>query len=142
MTNLRIPDDRLADLTAFRRALHQTPETGFEVQETARRIAGRLRALGLEVTNGVGRTGIVASLRFGDSGRAIGLRADMDALSITEANEFEHRSTVVGKFHGCGHDGHSTSVGSCDCQKTSLKRIYSLNLCFAWGTEQSPRAGL
>ena len=96
MTNLRIPDDRLADLTAFRRAPHQTPETGFDVQETARRIAGRLRALGLEVTNGVGRTGIVASLRCGDSGRAIGLRADMDALPITEANEFDDDAIAPG----------------------------------------------
>ncbi len=99
-----------ADLRHFRQQLHKHPETGFGVSCTAAAIAERLRAAGLEVTTGVGRTGVVATLRRGNGKRAIGLRADMDALPITERNEFSYRSTVAGRFHGCGHDGHSTML--------------------------------
>lgn len=100
----------ITELRQFRQQLHRRPETGFEVSGTATAIAERLRAAGLEVTTGVGGTGVVATLRRGDSDRAIGLRADMDALPITERNEFAHRSTIAGRFHGCGHDGHSAML--------------------------------
>lgn len=100
----------LAELAAFRRALHSRPETGFQVSATAEAVAERLRADGLEVTEGVGGGGVVATLRRGEDVPAIGLRADLDALPITEQNDFDHRSTVPGKFHGCGHDGHSTML--------------------------------
>lgn len=100
----------LADLAALRHALHRSPETGFEVGATAALLADRLRAAGLEVTTGVGGAGVVATLRCGEGGRTIGLRADMDALPISEGNDFEHRSTVDEKFHGCGHDGHSVML--------------------------------
>ncbi len=97
-------------LTRLRRTLHRHPEVGFEVEATAERLARMLRDAGLEVTTGVGGSGVVATLRRGSGGRAIGLRADMDALPITEANDFEHRSAVAGRFHGCGHDGHATML--------------------------------
>ena len=97
-------------LAALRRELHRTPETGFEVHATANALADRLRDAGLEVTTGVGGSGVVATLHRGENGHAIGLRADMDALPITEANEFPHRSAIEGRFHGCGHDGHSTML--------------------------------
>lgn len=105
-----LQESALADLAALRHKLHQSPETGFEVESTAAELADRLHAAGLEVTRGVGGTGVVATLRRGNGRRAIGLRADMDALPITEGNDFGHRSTVDGKFHGCGHDGHSTML--------------------------------
>jgi amidohydrolase len=98
------------DLTAFRRDLHRHPECGFKLDRTAARIADTLQAAGLEVTRGVGGSGVVATLRRGQSGTAIGLRADMDALPITEVNGFAHRSVIDGAFHGCGHDGHSTML--------------------------------
>ncbi|WP_298917719.1 amidohydrolase [uncultured Roseobacter sp.] len=99
-----------AELQSFRRDLHAHPETGFDLKRTSDKIANRLKDAGLEVSQGVGGIGIVASLRRGPEETAIGLRADMDALPITEANEFAHRSTQEGKFHGCGHDGHSTML--------------------------------
>ena len=98
------------DLTAFRRDLHKHPETGFELARTAGLIADKLEQAGLEVRRGIGGAGIVASLRRGTDESAIGLRADMDALPITEKNGFPHCSVHAGKFHGCGHDGHSTML--------------------------------
>ena len=103
-----VPQADLRELESLRQALHRAPETGFEVSATAATLAERLRSAGLEVTTGVGGQGVVATLRRGNGGRSIGLRADMDALPITEQNDFGHRSGVAGKFHGCGHDGHST----------------------------------
>ena len=100
----------MIDLTAFRQDLHAHPETGFDLERTSRVIAERLEMAGLDVTRGVGGTGLVATLRRGDDASAIGFRADMDALPIEEANDVTYRSTVPGKFHGCGHDGHSTML--------------------------------
>ncbi len=98
------------DLTAFRRDLHKHPETGFELARTAGLIADKLEQAGLEVRREIGGAGIVASLRRGADESAIGMRADMDALPITEKNGFAHCSVHAGKFHGCGHDGHSTML--------------------------------
>ncbi|MCP4316383.1 MAG: amidohydrolase [Hyphomicrobiales bacterium] len=100
----------MLDLTEFRKDLHRHPETGFDLGRTASRISDVLKTAGLEVTEGVGKAGVVATLRRGPDDRAIGLRADMDALPINEANTFEHRSLSPGKFHGCGHDGHTTML--------------------------------
>lgn len=100
----------MIDLKAFRRDLHMNPETGFDLERTPNLIAECLEAAGLEVTRGIGRSGLVATLRRGFSETGIALRADMDALPIEEANEFGHRSIISGKFHGCGHDGHSTML--------------------------------
>lgn len=98
-----------ATYIAFRRDLHAHPETAFEEFRTARLVAEKLASFGLDVTTGVGQTGVVATYQNGD-GPAIGLRADMDALDLEEMNEFDHKSRHSGKMHGCGHDGHTTML--------------------------------
>jgi hippurate hydrolase len=104
------------DMTAWRRDLHRHPETAFEERRTADLVAGKLAEWGIEVHRGLAETGVVGTLHGhkpngGDSGaRAIGLRADMDALHIHELNDFDHRSTDDGKMHACGHDGHTAML--------------------------------
>jgi hippurate hydrolase len=97
------------DMTAWRRDLHAHPETAFEEERTAATVAAKLEAFGVEVHQGLAGTGVVGTLQNGD-GPAIGLRADMDALHIHEKNDFAHKSTVEGKMHACGHDGHTTML--------------------------------
>lgn len=98
--------DLIEPLVAFRRDIHAHPELGFCEHRTAGRIAEQLRMLGLEVHEGIGRTGVVGVLRNSDTGRSIGLRADMDALPIDEQTNLPYASRTPGQFHGCGHDGH------------------------------------
>jgi hippurate hydrolase len=97
------------DMTAWRRSLHARPETAFEEHDTAEFVAAKLAEFGIEVHRGLAKTGVVGTLGEGH-GPAIGLRADMDALDITEANDFAHRSTHAGKMHACGHDGHTAML--------------------------------
>jgi amidohydrolase len=92
------------DLVAWRRVLHQHPELAFQELATAQRIAETLRALGLEVRTGVGRTGVVG--RLGQGRPCIAIRADMDALPLTELNDVPYRSQAPGRMHACGHDAH------------------------------------
>jgi len=99
-----------AELTAWRRDFHAHPELGFEEQRTSGLVAQRLADFGCEVHRGLGKTGVVGTLRIGNGARAIGLRADMDALPMQEANGFAHRSRHDGRMHGCGHDGHTTML--------------------------------
>ena len=99
-----------AELTEWRRDFHAHPELGFEETRTAGLVADRLAAFGCTVHRGLGKTGVVGTLRVGNGDRAIGLRADMDALPMQEANEFAHRSRHDGRMHGCGHDGHTTML--------------------------------
>jgi hippurate hydrolase len=99
-----------ADLTAIRRDIHAHPELGFEEHRTADLVAELLAAWGIEVHRGIGGTGVVGVLRNGNSQRAIGLRADMDALPMAEANDSPWRSTAPGRMHACGHDGHTTML--------------------------------
>lgn len=94
------------DMTHWRHDIHRHPELGFREIRTSDKVAILLEEFGLDVHRGIGQTGIVGVLRRGDGNNAIGLRADMDALPIQEANDFEHKSTNDGVFHGCGHDGH------------------------------------
>lgn len=99
------------DMTEWRRALHAHPEICFEEVWTGDFIAEKLRSFGIEVSRGLGKTGVVGMLKGqGNSPRAIGLRADMDALPMPEENQFEHRSQIDGKMHACGHDGHMTML--------------------------------
>ena len=106
------------ELTAFRRDLHAHPELGFEEVYTSSRIAHALKLCGVdEVHTGIGKTGVVAVIKgqqalknATSSSRLIGLRADMDALPMTEHNEFGWRSAKTGLMHGCGHDGHTTML--------------------------------
>jgi hippurate hydrolase len=98
------------DLTAWRRDIHAHPELGFEENRTSDIVAEKLEDFGLEVHRGLGTTGVVGSLRIGNSPKTIGLRADMDALPIVEGNTFDHKSRHEGKMHACGHDGHTTML--------------------------------
>ena len=101
------------ELMAFRRDLHAHPELGFEERRTAARVVEALRVAGVDqIHEGIGRTGVVALVhgRSGAGGRLLGLRADMDALPMTEENDFAWRSTTRGLMHGCGHDGHTTML--------------------------------
>jgi amidohydrolase len=111
------PRDRLTDLqpemTGWRRDLHAHPEIGFEEHRTSEIVAAKLAEWGIEVHRGLGGTGVVGVLRGRKSAggnRAIGLRADMDALPMDEANSFAHRSQTPGRMHACGHDGHTTML--------------------------------
>ena len=99
-----------AEIRALRHNIHAHPELGYEVHRTADLVASKLEEWGISVVGGVGRTGLVGTLRNGSSKRAIGLRADMDALPVQEANTFEHRSTTPGRMHACGHDGHTAML--------------------------------
>ena len=101
------------DITAWRRDFHANPEILYEVQRTAGIVAQKLGEFGVdEVVTGVGRTGVVGIIKGRDtgSGRVVGLRADMDALPITETTGLPHASTVPGKMHACGHDGHTAML--------------------------------
>ena len=102
--------ETLAELTALRRDLHAHPELGFEETRTAEIVAKRLAAAGIEVTRGLGGTGVVGTLRRGSGNRAVMLRADMDALAMPEETGLPYASTVPGKMHACGHDGHTTML--------------------------------
>ena len=97
-------------LQIIRRDLHAHPELAFCETRTADVVARELSALGFETHRGLAQTGVVGVLRAGRSGRAIGLRADMDALPMNEANCFAHRSVFEGRMHACGHDGHTAML--------------------------------
>lgn len=94
----------------WRQHLHQFPETAFEETETAKFIAGKLVSFGLDVQQGLGKTGVVATLAAGNGTKKIALRADMDALFIQEQNTFAYKSCSDGKMHACGHDGHTAML--------------------------------
>ena len=100
-----------SEMTAWRRDIHRHPELGYKEVRTAGLVAGKLRDWGLDVHTGIGITGVVGVLqgKLGE-GPSVVLRADMDALPMQEENDFTHRSTVEGVFHGCGHDGHTTML--------------------------------
>jgi len=99
-----------ADLTQIRRDLHANPELGLETHRTADIVAEKLASWGIEVHKGIGQTGVVGVLRAGNGNRAIGLRADMDALPITEETGAAYASRTPGVMHACGHDGHTTTL--------------------------------
>jgi hippurate hydrolase len=94
------------EMTAWRHHLHSLPETGFEERQTAEFVAGTLASLGLEIARGIGGTGVVGTLKRGSGTRAIGFRADMDALAIQETGDRPYASRHPGRMHACGHDGH------------------------------------
>ncbi|MDO8301591.1 M20 aminoacylase family protein [Lacisediminimonas sp.] len=94
------------DLQGIRRHLHRHPELCFEEHRTSELIADYLTQWDIPVVRGLAGTGLVGVIRNGNSGKAIGLRADMDALPVQELNQFEHTSVNAGKMHACGHDGH------------------------------------
>jgi amidohydrolase len=99
-----------AEMREWRRDLHAHPELGFQEKRTSDLVASRLESFGIEVHRGIGRTGVVGVLKNGKSPGSVGLRADMDALPIQEANTFAHRSRHEGRMHACGHDGHTAML--------------------------------
>jgi hippurate hydrolase len=115
-----VPDINHAGMTAWRRDLHKHPEIGFEEHRTSDVVAALLESFGAEVTRGVATTGLVGTIRGsggGGGGRSLGLRADMDALPMTEGDTTPgststppYRSVHEGRFHGCGHDGHTSML--------------------------------
>jgi hippurate hydrolase len=99
-----------AEIQAIRRDLHAHPELAYEEHHTSDKVAELLARWGIEVQRGLGGTGVVGVLRNGTGTRSIGLRADMDALPIEEANRFGHASKHGGRMHACGHDGHTAML--------------------------------
>jgi amidohydrolase len=104
--------DQAGEVAEWRRYLHQYPELLYEVQETAKTVAGKLTAFGCdEVVTGVGRTGVVGVIKGNKPGdKVIGMRADMDALPLDEITGLPYASKVPGKMHACGHDGHTAML--------------------------------
>jgi amidohydrolase len=97
-------------ISALRRDIHREPELGFDTEKTARKVLDALEGLPLEIATGVAQNGIVATLAGGGEGPTVGLRADMDALPITEETGLPFSSQVEGKMHACGHDGHTSML--------------------------------
>jgi amidohydrolase len=102
--------DHQDELTAIRHDIHAHPELAFAEQRTSDLVAAKLAEFGCEVHRGLAGTGVIGTIRRGNTPAAIGLRADMDALPIRELNDFAHRSTEDGKMHACGHDGHTAML--------------------------------
>ena len=111
---MKIPDSISAivgPIRAIRRDIHAHPELKFEENRTAEIVSSALRGFGIdEIHTGLGKTGVVGILRGRPGSKMLGLRADMDALPMTELNAFEHRSQYAGKMHACGHDGHTATA--------------------------------
>jgi len=101
------------EISTWRRDLHAHPELRFEEYRTAAFVASKLKEFGVdEIVTGFGGTGVVGVIhgQNNTSGRSIGFRADMDALPIQEVNDLPHASTILGKMHACGHDGHTSML--------------------------------
>ena len=99
------------EIQEFRRELHQYPEPAFEEEKTAARVVARLQKIpGIQIIEGVAKTGVVATIGADKSGPCVGLRADMDCLRMVEKNSFDHCSQNDGLMHACGHDGHTASL--------------------------------
>ena len=124
-------------LKSWMEHMHQGPELALHETETSKFIAERLREIGSwEITEGIGKTGIVATMKLGSSKKSIGLRADFDALPIVETNHLPYRSKIVGKSHLCGHDGHTTMLlGAAKYLAETKKFNGTVHLIFQPGEE-------
>ncbi len=130
------------DLVAMRHHLHRHPELAFAEHQTSDYVAHLLAGWGYAVTRGIGGTGLVAVLRAGKGTRRLGLRADMDALPIQEANNFSHASTRPGLMHACGHDGHTAMLLGAAWRLASTRRFSgTLNLIFQPAEERGFDSG-
>lgn len=131
-----------AELTAIRRHLHAHPELSFEEAETARFVAEKLESWNYEVTRNVGGHGVVARMTVGAGKRSIAIRADMDALPITEETGRPYASTVAGKMHACGHDGHTTILlGAAEYLARTRRFNGTVNLIFQPAEEAGALSG-
>ena len=110
MNTIKELEDLQKEMQNWRRDIHAHPEIAFEEHRTAQIVAEKLESFGIEVETGIAGTGVVGTLKKGTGNRSIGLRADLDALLINEANNFEHKSKNSGKMHACGHDGHTVML--------------------------------
>nr|WP_248928359.1 amidohydrolase [Paenibacillus hamazuiensis] len=128
-------------LIAWRRDFHRHPETGYEEFRTSSIVADHLRALGLEVTCNVGKTGVVGLLRGEEPGPTFGLRADMDALPIQDRKSVEYCSLVPGKAHLCGHDAHTSMLMGAAQLLTGLGRPKRGNIKFVFQPAEEGLAG-
>ncbi|NOT32928.1 MAG: amidohydrolase [Candidatus Eisenbacteria bacterium] len=128
----------LDEMIAVRRDLHAHPETAFEEVRTSGIVAERLRSLGLEARTGIGRTGVMATVKGGRPGKTVLLRADMDALPIHEENAVPYRSQVHGKMHACGHDCHTSILLAISKKLVADQASLSgtVSLCFQPAEEQ------
>ena len=129
-----------ADMQLWRQYLHRHPETAFEETTTAQFIAGKLKGFGLDVHQGLGKTGVVATLSVGTGDKKIALRADMDALFIEEQNSFAHKSCHPGKMHACGHDGHIAMLLGAACY-LAKNRNFDGTVYFIFQPAEEGRAG-
>ncbi|MBB3391089.1 hippurate hydrolase [Rhizobium sp. BK275] len=131
-----------AELTAIRRHLHAHPELSFEEAETARFVAEKLESWGYEVARNVGGHGVVARMTVGAGKKSIAIRADMDALPITEETGRPYASTVAGKMHACGHDGHTTILlGAAEYLARTRRFNGTVNLIFQPAEEAGALSG-
>ena len=103
-------NDIAKEIVSIRRDIHKHPELGFEVHRTAKLVSKHLKGLGFEVSDGIGKTGVVGNLIGDNDGPTIGLRADMDALPIQETSDLSYSSVNKGIMHACGHDGHTAML--------------------------------
>ncbi|MEZ0541598.1 M20 metallopeptidase family protein [Fibrella arboris] len=144
LSSIKMLAERFAqDTVQVRRHLHAHPELSFHEQQTARFVASELTALGLQPQEGIAGTGVVALIagtKPGDSSRVVGLRADMDALPIHEANDVPYKSTVEGVMHACGHDVHTASLLSTARILTEVRDQFSgtVKLVFQPAEEKAP----
>lgn len=127
---INISTNAIAELSRIRQHIHQYPELGFDVQNTASYIVDELKKLGLEVKEGIGKTGVVADLKVSKSFKTIALRADMDALPIHEKNNCDYKSKIEGKAHMCGHDSHCAMVLVTAQQLVANKDKLNVNIRF------------
>ncbi|WP_136679234.1 M20 aminoacylase family protein [Neptunomonas sp. XY-337] len=129
------------EMISWRRDIHRHPETAYEEVRTSERVAQLLTSFGLEVTCGLGRTGVVAVLQGEQGGdEMIALRADMDALDLCELNEFEHRSCRDGKMHACGHDGHTAMLLGA-AKYLAENPAFAGKVCFIFQPAEEGKAG-
>ena len=129
-----------AEMRAIRQDIHRHPELAYEEKRTASIVAARLREWGIEVHEGIGGTGVVGLLRAGTSARAIGLRADMDALPIREATGLAYQSVHDGLAHSCGHDGH-TAMLLCAARYLAETRAFDGHVRFIFQPAEEGKAG-
>lgn len=124
----------------WRQYLHAHPETAFEEENTSKYVTDILTDLGLEVRKGIGKTGVVAVLKAGDGKKLIGLRADMDAINLTETTNLPYRSKHDGKMHACGHDGHTaTLLGA--AKLLSQRKNFNGTVVFVFQPAEEPGKG-
>lgn len=140
MSNPEVWQQRQELYVEWRHYLHRNPELAFEEVGTAGFIAERLREAGIEVHTGIGGTGVVGVLRNGIGKRRIGFRADMDALPMTETGTVSHRSLHEGKFHGCGHDGHTVMLLAA-AQQLAAKPEFNGTLYFIFQPAEEGKGG-